>query len=338
VSSHPLVIRDATRHDVDAEARVFNLANRPWATSIEQHRHQRSNDGIPPNGVRVVAEEGGTIVGVARSNEALEGLLPQPGMFSARVAVVPHAAGRGVGRHLWANLAHWINARQPRQVISWADRDDSRSLEVAEHWGFTRRPGTIETPQELGNAEAWPWRYELRLDTLELDSIHHHTALPADVEVHGLAEVVEDEELLASLHEAHEECRTDVPSWEAYHPMTKPDFEKAQRQRVADGGIGLVAHRRDQVLAATFAERLAFVPDLHSDFTMVRRSARGRRLAMTLKSHLITRAAALGVERITTEVRSDNTPMLVINRALGFHRLAMRHLISKDSAGLHRVP
>jgi GNAT superfamily N-acetyltransferase len=177
---------------------------------VGQHRHQRSDDGTPHNGVRVVAEEAGAIVGAARSNEALEGLLPQPGTFSARVAVHPDAAGRGVGRCLWAKLTEWILPQHPRQILSWADKSDCHSLAVADHWGFTRRPGTIEATEDLQNAEPWPWRYELRLDSLDLDSVLDHTVLPA-VEFHTLAEVVDDADLLASLHEAHEECRTAFP-------------------------------------------------------------------------------------------------------------------------------
>jgi mycothiol synthase len=255
--------------------------------------------------------------------------------FSARVAVHPDAAGRGVGRCLWAKLTEWILPQHPRQIPSWADKSDCHSLAVADHWGFTRRPGTIEATEDLQNAEPWPWRYELRLDSLHLDSVLDHAVLPADVECHTLAEVVDDADLVASLHEAHEECRTDVPSWEPYQTMTKQDFEKSQRQRLVDGGFGLVAHRRRQVLAATFAEGMAFVPDLHNDFTMVHRSVRGQHLAVTLKARLITSALTLGFERITTEVRSDNAPMLAVNETLGFRRIAMRHLVSPPSAGMH---
>src|SRR5581483_4317446 len=141
-----------------------------------------------------------------------------------------------------------------------------------------------------------------------------------------LEEVLDDPDLTASLHQAHEDCRSDVPAWESYQPVPFADFNRTQRTRLADGGIGFVAHRNGEVLAGTFAERAAFVPMLHNDFTMVRRSARGQRLGLVVKSHLITEAAAAGIDRITTEVRTDNHPMQTINTALGFRRIAMRHL------------
>jgi predicted GNAT superfamily acetyltransferase len=101
---------------------------------------------------------------------------------------------------------------------------------------------------------------------------------------------------------------------------------KAQHERLQHGGLGLVAHRNRDVVAATFAERAAFVPMIHNDFTMVRRTARGHRLALAVKSRLIRDAASCGLQRITTEVRTDNGPMLAINATLGFRRIAMRQL------------
>jgi RimJ/RimL family protein N-acetyltransferase len=80
------------------------------------------------------------------------------------------------------------------------------------------------------------------------------------------------------------------------------------------------------VLAGTFAERAAFVPLVHNDFTMVRRSARGQRLALTVKRCLIEEAARANIQQITTEVRTDNKPMLAVNATLGFRRIAMRQL------------
>ena len=65
---------------------------------------------------------------------------------------------------------------------------------------------------------------------------------------------------------------------------------------------------------------------VHNDFTMVRRSARGHRLALTVKRCLIEDATAGGIERITTEVRTDNKPMLAVNATLGFRCIAMRQL------------
>src|SRR5207302_9925940 len=100
----------------------------------------------------------------------------------------------------------------------------------------------------------------------------------------------------------------------------------AERERIRDGGSGLVLHRKAEVLAGTFVQRAAFVPVVHNDFTMVRRSARGQRLALGLKLHLLDQLEKDGLERVTTEVRTDNPAMLAVNRTLGFRRIGMRHI------------
>jgi GNAT superfamily N-acetyltransferase len=240
------------------------------------------------------------------------------------VAVDPCAAAQGVGSRLWAALREWLASQhQRKEVLSWADRDDQRTVAVAAHWEFERRAGSIEDPADLKADEAWAWTYELQLGGLEKEA---PIASPPRVSISPLPDVLADRRLLASLHEAHEECRGDVPAWETYEPKPLQYFIDTQQQRLADGGFAVIAHRDNEVLAATFAERAAFVPMVHNDFTMVRRSARGNGLAMAIKRRLISEAAATGIERITTEVRTDNKPMLAVNATLGFRRIAMRHL------------
>ena len=314
-------IRLATSADREAITRLFDTANPAWATSAAQYRAGPRPE--PTNGLAVVAEDDSRIVGAGRANEALEGLLPQPGTFSARVAVDPNLLGRGVGSRVWNALKEWLDPQPVKEVLSWADRDDDRTVAIATHWRFTRRPGSIEDPSDLDDGEPWAWNYELDLK-------EHPGAepirVPADVTISPLHEILQDPTLAASLHEAHEESRADVPAWETYEPRPLAAFVASQNERLDDGGLGIVAHRNDEVLAATFAERAAFVPMVHNDFTMVRRSARGQCLGLSVKNLLITQAAAVGFERITTEVRTDNHPMQAINAALGFRRIAMRQL------------
>ncbi len=320
-----LEIRSATDPDSDAVTRAFDVANPAWATSASHHRRHGGRQTAPLNGIVLVAERHGQIIGAARASEALEGLLPQPGNFSARVAVDPSAAGNGIGGHLWRAVAEWIERQSPRRISSWIDRDDQRSLAITTRWGFHRRPGSIEDPDDLADNEPWAWDYELNL-TKHRPSLETAPPLPVGIIVSPLTEVLDDPRLLASLHEVHEECRADVPAWEPYEPKPRNEFEQTQRDRIRDGGTGLVAHRHREILAATFAERAAFVPVVHNDFTMVRRSARGQHLALGLKSRLLHELAERATEAVITEVRTDNAPMLAVNAALGFRRIAMRHV------------
>jgi GNAT superfamily N-acetyltransferase len=323
VNDTKTLIRPACEGDREAVTRTFDAANPAWATSAAQYRLGPRR--APANGMELVADSDGRIVGAARVNEALEGLLPRPGTYSARVAVHPGELGQGIGGRLWNAIREWLEPQTPQEVLSWADHDDHRSVAVAAGWSFQRRSGSIEDPEDLNDGEPWAWNYELALPG-GAPSVPGAPAATAGITLSPLAEVLDDPDLSASLHQAHEDCRSDVPAWEQYQPVPYADFARTQRSRLADGGIGLVAHRNGEVLAATFAERAAFVPMLHNDFTMVRRPARGQRLGVVVKNRLITEATAAGIERITTEVRTDNHPMQAINAALGFRRIAMRHL------------
>jgi GNAT superfamily N-acetyltransferase len=315
-------IRPATSDDREIVTRIFDTANPAWATSTAQYRRGPRLD--PTNGISLVAERAGKVVGAARGNEALEGLLPRPGTFSARVAVDPCTLGHGIGSRLWTAIREWLDRQTHCEVVlSWADRDDERTVAIAAHWGFDRQPGSIEDPADLNADEPWAWNYELKTQDCRLEAPND---CRAGVSISPLAEVVADRRLVASLHEAHEECRADVPAWEPYEPKPLQQFIVTQEQRLADGGFGWVAHRSDEVLAATFAERAALVPMVHNDFTMVRRSARGQGLALAVKHCLIQDAAAGRIDRIMTEVRTDNQPMLAVNATLGFRRITMRRL------------
>jgi len=326
MKTRQITLRPGADADRESVTRIFDMANPSWATSAAHWRQLAAARTEPANGIVIVAEDHGRMVGAARANEALEGLLPQPGTFSARVAVDPGAAGDGVGSVLWRAASDWISEQSPTQINSWCDRDDERTIAIAAHWAFERRNESLETPEDLDPDQPWAWNYELRLDSRSHANTEDVPALPPNVTVSPLGEVMDDADLAASLHEGYEECRADVPAWEPYKPRRRSDFLKNQHDRLQHGGLGLVAHRNRDVVAATFAERAAFVPMIHNDFTMVRRNARGQRLALGLKRQLIRDAASCGLERITTEVRTDNGPMLAINARLGFRRIAMRQL------------
>ena len=329
--SNPTLIRPTVDADREIVTRIFDTANPAWATSAAEYR--RGPKPASTNGIMLLAELDGRPVGAARASEALDGLLPRPGNFGARIAVVPDAEGRGIGGRLWNAIREWLDPQSPEEVSSWADHDDQRSVAIAGVWQFERRPGSIEGPDDLTGDQPWAWDYELRLDARITGDQPEVSSPPASITLSLLGEVLDAPALRSSLHEGHEECRSDVPAWETYERIGPNAFIRAQRDRLADGGTGIVAHRHGEVLAATFAERAAFVPMIHNDFTMVRRAARGQGLGLAVKAHLIREARAAGTERITTEVRTDNRPMLAINNALGFRRIAMRQLSRNNHAG-----
>ena len=90
-----------------------------------------------------------------------------------------------------------------------------------------------------------------------------------------------------------------------------------------DGGVTLVAVRSGDdtskaVLGASAAEPVAFVPAAFVDWTVVRRTDRRRGIGRMLKAALALWAAERGIDRLDTEVTSDNTAMIAVNASVGY--------------------
>lgn len=92
--TEPIRIHPATDGDREVVTRIFDAADPAWATSAAEYR--RGPKPRPTNGIMLLAEVGGRPVGAARASEALDGLIPRPGTFGARIAVLPGAEGQGV--------------------------------------------------------------------------------------------------------------------------------------------------------------------------------------------------------------------------------------------------
>ncbi|HEV3364698.1 MAG TPA: GNAT family N-acetyltransferase, partial [Acidimicrobiia bacterium] len=71
-------------------------------------------------------------------------------------------------------------------------------------------------------------------------------------------------------------------------------------------------------LGASAAEPVAFVPAAFVDWTVVRRSERRRGIGRMLKAAMALWAAERGIERLDTEVTSDNLAMIAVNAGIGY--------------------
>ncbi|HEV2010591.1 MAG TPA: hypothetical protein VGS17_06135 [Candidatus Limnocylindria bacterium] len=58
-----------------------------------------------------------------------------------------------------------------------------------------------------------------------------------------------------------------------------------------------------------------------TDYTGTARSVRGRGLARALKCQTVAQAIALGVKHLRTNHDGENTPILHLNEAMGYHRI-----------------
>jgi GNAT superfamily N-acetyltransferase len=258
-----------------------------------------------------VAELDGQVVGTGRAIEAGTGPVPEPGVVYAGIEVDPDVAGRGIGHLLFEQVRVWAQAIGADRLRCLVDLEDGRSVAITEGWGLT-----------ASQAEEGPrWNYVL--DVTRIERARLSEMLLPGIEVVALATRFDDEAFCRAVHEVHDEGRADIPSAEPFPATVYEDWRAGELRRAGDGGVTLVAIRsgddsRKAVLGASAAEPIAFVPAAFVDWTVVRRSERRRGIGRMLKAVLALWAAERGIERLDTEVTSDNLAMIGVNASVGY--------------------
>jgi mycothiol synthase len=307
-------IRAAVDSDLDAIVRVHNRARPLLADTVAALRQRRAagvalRDDVP--WIRLVAEVDGEIVGTGRAIEASGGPVPEPGVVYVGVEVDPDVAGRGIGHLLFEQVRVWAETLGANRLRCLVDLDDERSAAIVRGWGF--QPGEAEEPMR--------WNYVL--DVSRIDRSRLTEMLLPGIEVVPLATRFDDDAFCRAVHEVHDEGRADIPSTEPFPATVYEDWRAGELRRAGDGGVTLVACRAGDgtdkaVLGASAAEPVAFVPAAFVDWTVVRRSERRRGIGRMLKAAMALWAAERGIDRLDTEVTSDNVAMIAVNASVGY--------------------
>jgi GNAT superfamily N-acetyltransferase len=322
------MIRAAVDSDLDAIVRVHNRARPLLADTVAALRARRAagvalRDDVP--WIRLVAELDGEIVGTGRAIEASAGPVPEPGVVYVGIEIDPDVAGRGVGHQLYEQVRVWAEALGAERLRCLVDLDDERSAAIVAGWGFL--PFEAEEPPR--------WNYVL--DVARAERSRLRDMLLPDVEVVALATRFDDDAFCRAVHEVHDEGRADIPSAEPFPATVYEDWRAGELRRAADGGVTLVACRiGDQtdkaVLGASAAEPVAFVPAAFVDWTVVRRSERRRGIGRMLKAAVALWAAERGIDRLDTEVTSDNVAMIAVNAIVGYRPVKGLELFERPLA------
>jgi mycothiol synthase len=322
--TQPPLIRAAVDSDLDAIVRVHNRARPLLADTVAALRARRAagvglSDDVP--WIRLVAELDGEVVGTGRAIEAGSGPVPEPGVVYAGIEVDPDVAGRGVGHLLFEQVRVWAQALGAERLRCLVDLEDERSVAITKRWGL------IASQAE----EAPRWNYVLDVPRIERARLIE--MLLPEIEVVALATRFDDDAFCRAVHEVHDEGRADIPSAEPFPATVYEDWRAGELRRAGDGGVTLVAIRSGDpvfpgatpeppggkaVLGASAAEPVAFVPAAFVDWTVVRRSERRRGIGRMLKAALALWAAERGIDRLDTEVTSDNVAMIGTNASVGY--------------------
>ena len=272
------------------------------------YRGEYASDTVRTDLVRHVAVDDGTIAG-AMSLEAVT-WLQKPHVYFVRLAVLPEWRHRGVGRQLGACMDASSGMVGAAVLYVKVREADVRSERFAALRGFTPT-GDVDRVSRLDVARA------------ALDGLPASRAGLRDrgIRIARLSELAPDDSLLRVVHAVTEESAADVPSAE---PFGGDTFEHWRHHFIERPGMSMeliwVALDGNRPVATAHLRRYSR-EEAGNSYTGVLREYRGRGIARALKLEQIAWARDNGVRSIYTGNDANNSPMLAINRALGYEFL-----------------
>ncbi|HZP96175.1 MAG TPA: GNAT family N-acetyltransferase [Candidatus Limnocylindria bacterium] len=258
--------------------------------------------------LRLVAEEGGSVVGGVQVNHRPGRF--HPDRYSFDIWVLPDARRRGWGTRLYDAALGALRERGAVAATAGAKESMTDGVE------FLRHRGWVEVKRD----------WESRLPVAAFDPAPFASASER-VASQGIRiatyaeELARDADAERRLYELVDQVRGDVPAIDPATPETIDEWRP--RWTGAPGFIPeacFIAIDGDGTwLGVSNLERPLEDPTfLWQGLTGVRREFRGRGVAMALKLRTAAFARASGVDHIKTWNDQRNRPMLSINEAMGF--------------------
>lgn len=289
-------IKPATTADAEAMHDIYHRVRPNWPIALDRIAARIAN---PKMVAMVAADHRGRIAGYAVANA-----LSHISAVFTNVYVDPIQQERGVGSLLWSAIEREAAGFGPNEAQGYVQDNDERSLAIIQRWGFE-----VVEPYRGGPSQD---TYVLHLGSLDAT---FRAEAPAGYELRSVAEL-ESSGLADVLWPLYVVAVTDKPRWDDDEADVDKLRDRLESERLLPGG-SLVVFRDDQVVGFTILTEIG-PRTAHVDLTVVDRADRGRGLATLLKRRSATWAHDAGYERLITESRSDNAPIVAVNRKLGF--------------------
>jgi mycothiol synthase len=261
-----------------------------------------STFGLGREVVSEVVVEGDDVVGVVHLVSGMPGL--PDGVLSLRLAVAEEARGAGIGAALWQRALDVMPSGST--VSGRAPADDVRSLAIAARWGFKAIGTTLYQSREL-TAQPLPVPVPVPRASLEVERGKLEGELYGRVGAAMSAGSALDVPIATNVD----------PDGTSGAFSNEPTMSIMAAQPGEVVAVFAVAEDVDVGYSIAIVRESGW----HVGDTAVVPAWRRRGVAAWVKSELARLAAEDGANSLTTHNDGDNTPILALNEASGFHVL-----------------
>ncbi len=248
------------------------------------------------------------------------------GEFYTWVGVLPQARGQGAGSLLYQDADAFLHEQNAATLTSEVRDNDPVSQGFAEHRRFKIERHWFSSSLDVAAFDETPY----------CDLIPTHEA--AGIRFFRMADVPNTTENRQRLYELNKRTELDVPGYVGAY-MSFAEYE----QRV----LGAASYCPDgQIIAADGETWIGFTsvilyPDREGAFnrmTGVLLSYRGRKIALALKLLAVRYTRQHGTRYLDTNNDSFNTPILAINRKMGYQPKPGIYRLRKNTGSLAFSP
>lgn len=240
------------------------------------------------------------------------------GLFWIDIVIDPAMHGQGVGSLLYADALQFAQQQRATRLRAEVRDHLPESLRFAERRGFKIDRHLFESTLDLQTFNER--RFAGLIESVESSGIRFFS----------LADLGNTLEAQRKLYEINRRYAFDIPGRE----QDFPPFEQFQKDVFAApwyrADAQIVAADGDRWIGLAAAGYFPTNNYMYNMITGVEPAYRGRHIALALKLLVIKRARTYGAAYMRTNNDSENTPMLAVNRKLGYQSQPGRYLLTQD--------